>query len=563
MASRTGSLAAPPWSTATAAVQLHRWHMRSPTSLDWCTRARAAAGGSNSLQKAEAWPPDERGHLNGIGLNTTSEPYTFIANGLHEQEMREDGFKEELGFAFDYMSYCAHVGAGDPNDWISPRNWEQLVGNFGVSASAASVKSAAARDAAAAGASRRVANDPLAALAQVHPSEMRVIGFYRDGQVKMTDVGPQVGPPVTRGTPNPAYTLLARGAAGQTVASVPMAATTGGHVMLMAGMMEGGMMAAMGTKGTAMVGPMEGVTFEELNGLVPSTDAKEIQVAVNGKVMATRTKPARAPVVKVLAPRARARVGRRGNVVVRWSSTNPEHLHLTVAIDYSSNAGRTWRTIFAGPNSGRASLPSFFFTPSPGIDACVYGSTTGGKTATRSPSFVALGAPPKVMILTRLKGGMALEGDAKLPLTGRAIDQNGHLLPAKSMRWYDGSISLGTGATIEAGPLPAGANHIRLVARGSSGQTASASLTLTVKQVTLPGLTLSFPKALSRHAHKLRFSGAATIPTTLTVNGHKVQLGTKSSSFSLSVHAGRKPLLLAVGVTTEGVSTPMAFVLSR
>ena len=51
--------------------------------------------------------------------------------------MKEDGFKEELGFAFDFMSYCAHVGAGDPNDWVSPRNWQQLVSNFGVSASAA------------------------------------------------------------------------------------------------------------------------------------------------------------------------------------------------------------------------------------------------------------------------------------------------------------------------------------------------------------------------------------------------------------------------------------------
>jgi hypothetical protein len=176
---------------------------------------------------------------------------------------------------------------------------------------------------------------------------------------------------------------------------------------------------------------------------------------------------------------------------------------------------------------------------------------------------VALGAPPKVTILTRLNRGMTLAGDATQPLTGRAIDQSGHLLPAKSLHWYDGSISLGTGPTIEAGPLPAGVNHIKLVAGSASGAKASASLALTVKQVTLPGLTLSFPKGLSHNARKLRFSAAATIPTTLTVNGDKISVGATSTSFSVAIHPGRKPLLLKVQVTTEGVSTPMVFALSR
>ncbi len=524
--------------------------------------ASPACGGGENGQPSVPWPPDERGHLNGIALNTTSEPYTFIANGLHEEEIKDDGF-EEVGFAFDFMSYCAHAGDGDPNDWVSPRNWEQLVNTFGISASAASVHSTAsaepavATDAGVSGASRRIAENPLAAVAQVHPSEMRVIGFYTNGQVQITNVGPLVSPAVTPGTADPAFMLLAHGAGGKTVASVPMAATSGGHIMTMAGGMAAGM------KGMAMLGPMGGISFQQLTGLVPAGSVQEIQVAVNGKVMATRTRPAHAPKVRVLAPRAGSHVGGHRQVVVQWSSTNPEHLRLTVAIDYSSNGGKTWRTIYAGPDSGRASLSSFFFAASRNARVRVRVNDGWEDTDAISKRFVSLGAPPKVAILTRLAHGMALEGDAKLPLTCRAIDQNGHLLSGKSLRWYDGTISLGHGSTIEAGPLPAGVNHIKLVARGKSGQTASASLALTVKQVTLPGLTLSFPKELSRHARKLRFSAAATISTTLTVNGHKILLGAKSTSFSLPVHAGRKPLLLAIQVTTEGVSTPMAFALSR
>jgi hypothetical protein len=520
--------------------------------------ASPSCGGGSNGQKAEAWPPDERGRLNGIALNTTSEPYTFIGNGLHEEELRNDGFKEELGFAFDYMSYCAHVGAGDPNDWISPRNWEQLVANFGASASTASVGSVASVGSTAAGeetvssAARRTARDPFAALAQVHSSEMRVIGFYSNGALKVTNVGPQVGPAIAHGTPNPAYTLLARGPGGRTIASVPMSAMTGGHIMLMPMMMGGG-----------MEGQMEGVSFVKLDGEVPSGGVQELQVAVNGKVMATRTRPAHAPKVRVLAPRGGSRVGGHGNVVVRWSSTNPEHLRLTAAIDYSGNGGRTWRTIFAGPDSGRASLSSFFFAASRNARVRVRVNDGWDDTDAISKRFVALGAPPKVEILTRFAHGMSLAGDAQLPLLGRALDQSGRLLSGKSLRWYDGAISLGHGATISAGPLPAGVNDIRLVARGASGRTASASLRLTVNPVKLLGLALTIPKHLSRHAHKLTFRAAASTPTTLTINGHKFQLGEKSASFSLPVVAGKAPLLLAITVATEGVTTPFAAELSR
>ncbi len=512
--------------------------------------ASPACGGNGP-----AWPPDERGHLDGIALNTTSEPYVFIANGLHEPELREEGFKEEpgfeeanheRGFAFDYMSYCANVGDGDPNDWLSPRNWQKLVEEFGISPPASSARrtpaTAAAvrgfRDAAVPALRHDARADPLASLAQLHPSELRVIGFSSSQGVRITNVGPLVGSPVPVGAVDPAYMLTARGAGGRILASIAMRATSGGHVD-------------------------EDGDFSVLHGLVPSTGVQEIQVALNGTVVATRSRPARAPAVTVIAPRAGARVGGHGRVAVRWHATNPEHLNLTVAIDYSHDGGRTWRTIYAGPDTGHASLSSFLFTASRNARVRVRVNDGFNETNAISARFTAIGAPPKVRILSRFSHTIALAGDATVQLAGVAVDQAGHVLSGRSLHWYDGTVSLGYGWAISAGPLPAGVNHIRLLARDSSGRTASASIRVLVASAHLPGLTLEFHARVSHHAHKLKFRAAATTPTTLTIARHTYQLSAKLASFSLPISTGRTPLLLAVSVASEGVVTPLAVEVSR
>ena len=58
--------------------------------------ASAACGGGG-----ESWPPDQLGYLDGIGVNTTTEPYQFIAAGSPDFP--------SYPHAYDLMSYCANA----------------------------------------------------------------------------------------------------------------------------------------------------------------------------------------------------------------------------------------------------------------------------------------------------------------------------------------------------------------------------------------------------------------------------------------------------------------------
>lgn len=487
---------------------------------------------------------DGTGQLNGIGLDMTSKPYRFVANNVPQTV---DGVPtpETHSQIYDLMSYCTYVGGGDGGDWLSPRNWDQLIANFGIHpASAASAASAAGG-----GRSAGSGDRPLAATARVDPARLSVLGFVTSAGLDITSVGPQVGPTPPSGGAGASYTLIARGSGNRVIANVPMAATSGGHID---GLAPGG----------AGLAPGEG-PLVQITGEVPAAGVQRIQVAHGASVIGTRVRPAQAPQVKVLAPRPGARVGGRGTVLVRWKATNPEHLALTVYVDYSSDAGRTWSTIFGGPNTGRAALPSFYFVASRSARLRVRVSDGFNQPAALSGRFVALGAPPEVTITTDLARGTPVAGDARLQLSGNAVDQGGQTLAGPQLRWFDGPFLLGTGAQISAAPLPPGVNHLRLVARDPTGRTASAGLTVVVSAVRLPFLRLRIPPRVRPRAGRLRLQGSSSIPATLTIGRHNFRLTGKPRTFNLLIAPGRGPLLLALSVSAEGITTPFAARITR
>ncbi len=485
-------------------------------------------GAGANGQTAEAWPPDERGELDGIAVNPNSEPYDFIANGLN-------GF----AFAYDPMSYCAQVGGGDPNDWISPRNWGRLIEIFGVNPTAGAASRATVASVSDPGTGRSVGRDPLAADAQLNTGMLRVIGYANsETGTHITSVGPAVSGEINHGSLDPAYTLSTTSASGQKLGSVQMYATSGGHI--------------------DNAGAITQLTAE-----IPSANADALAIALSGKVLASRTRPARAPIVRVLSPRAGTRVGGGHSVLVRWSTKDPEHLTLRVAIDYSSDGGRVWRTIYAGADSGRASVPSFYLSASHHARLRVRVNDGFNEAIATSRVFTALGAPPKVAILTQFSHTASIAADAPVTLLGGAVDQLAHTLSGHSLHWYDGAISLGYGPSIVAGPLPSGVNHIRLVARDSAGRTATASVTFTVAALSLPGVTLKFPKAVSAKSRKLTFTGSASTPTTLTIGHHSYTLKSTQTSFTLPISRSAHPSLLAASIASEGVTTAFAVEISR
>lgn len=459
-------------------------------------------------------PPDDGiGQLEGIGLDTTSEPYTILADGLNG-----------IAQYYDFMSYCsATKGFGDPGNWVSPQNWEAVFNHF-----SGQFGGAAAQEASAAG--------PLTWAAALDPAQLRVIGFVSSsGQVQLTSVGPQVGPPSPKGAAS-GLTLVARGANGTILASVPMTATPGHEDQVGA--------------------------FTEITGTVPASGVENIAVEAHGKVLVSRVRPAQAPRVQILAPASGAHVGAGPAVLLQWSAASPEHLPLTASVDYSYDGGRSWRTIFIGADRGRVSLPGFYFLGSRDARVRVRVNDGFNETAAVSAPFTAAGAAPQVDIVSP-GPRTQLSGDATLQLAGEAFDQQLRSLPGHSLQWFDGPVPLGYGTTISAGPLPPGANQIRLVARDAAGRTASATIVVNVTPVKIPFLNLTLPARVSSQASQLTVLASSAVPATLTIGSHSFKLTRAPERLIVPITPGQSPLLLELRATANGTSTPFAAQITR
>jgi hypothetical protein len=315
---------------------------------------------------------------------------------------------------------------------------------------------------------------------------------------------------------------------------------------------------------TASFGHIDSVSgLVELTGEVPAHDVDSVQLHDNGAVVASRTRAAHAPRVHLLTPTAGQSVGGKKPVLVSWHATNPEHLPLTVSIDYSRDGGRSWRTVFVGANTGHASLQGLWLTASTRARLRVRVNDGFNESAVISARFTSVGAPPVVTILSRFSPTVPISPSARPELTGEAIDQAAQRLPGRDLEWYDGATPLGHGAQISPGPLPAGVNHIHLVAHDAAGRASAATILITVSPLDLKFLRLGFPRRVSPYASELRFGGVSAIPVLLKLNTHTFKLVSHPSILTLPIPHGRAALILHITIELDGIKTPAAVQVAR
>jgi hypothetical protein len=314
---------------------------------------------------------------------------------------------------------------------------------------------------------------------------------------------------------------------------------------------------------TATPGHIDFVEGEvELTATVPSGGVDSVQVqTLGGQVVASRTRPAVAPSVAVQLPRTGGTVGGARPVLIRWRSTNPQHLAplaLTATIDYSADGGRSWRVIYIGPDDGHASVSGSGLSPSRTARVRVRVNDGFNETAAVSPPFTALDAPPQVAILSPA-GSAHISGYALVQLVGQAFDSRLHMLGGRSLRWYDDGGFLGTGAALLAGPLPGGVNRITLVARDRAGRRAVATAVVLVDRVSLPFLRLRFRHRIGAKAHRLTIVAVSGLPIGLTIGGHTYGLQPRlPASLTVPVLRGSAPLLVRISVHVDGIGIPFA-----
>jgi hypothetical protein len=470
--------------------------------------ASVGLGGSGT-QAAEDWPTDQVGYLQSVGLAPSpgsSPPFQIIPTPA-----------ANLGQWYDLMSYCAHIGAGNPlgasqNAWVSVHNWNAILNSFGF----LSPNAVHAADARAEAALRPPAPVRARVAAGKVPSLQVTASVDTAGHVTILDVNPVDAAP--KSAPSSSFELTATGGGHQV--SVPMIASFG-HM-----------------------DSTPPVPLLMLNAVVPAARVSSIAVSGAGRILATRMRSKHAPRVSIPATPS----FRGAFAVARWRASDADDDPLTAEIDYSGDGGRTWGLVWMGPNGDHAKLPvRYLYRSARGrIRVLVH---DGFRTAVAvSRRFASPGAGPSVQIITPWPHLRQPDG-APLVLSGQAFDDRSRQLTGTHLRWLLGGHVLGTGKRITATNLPAGQRRITLVATDSSGRIGRASTVVRLGASQLLFLTLRAPKRLGREARSLRLTVASSATAVLTVRtarrkSQRFDVGRRARRLRVTVSRGRSPLAL-------------------
>jgi PKD repeat protein len=457
----------------------------------------------------EYWPPDNRGDIQGVGLDRRRPPF-FVSGRPQRYNVVAPNAPGHGGEVLDVMSYCP---ANENDHWISTRNWNKELGalhRFGDRV----------------GFGPRLPQTGSIPLPKQPPVVLQADAVVDEFGTRIIDV---LAParPETPANPS-AYRLVVRDRSGRAIAETAMGAGS-------------------------LTAHHRAVT--ELTATVPAQGVATVEVWHGTKMLATRRASRTTPQVGILSPRG-GTVG-AGRVLVRWKASDRDHDALTTEIYSSIDAGRTWRLIYSGPNSGSANLPASYFPGSQRSRVLVRVSDGFNERGAISPIFRSIGTPPQVRILAPEPSQPVL-GSSTVLLEGEAFDDRLRPLRAGRLVWYAGTRKVGTGASLAVRSLPAGRVRLTLVATDAVGRKGSASLVVRVRGVKPAFLQLETPGRLAREAKRMKIAIESTIPAQLTVSGRGVRtlggrvVGLRVHAFRLRVQPGRRPLVLRVVLAAGG-----------
>lgn len=469
--------------------------------------ASPGCGGADNGQTAEAWPPDQRGNLQSVGLDTqlgsgkNGAPYAVVPGSP--------------GKWYDLMSYCASSNqlanpASDAltlDSWISVHNWNAVMDSRAYLRSAPALKARAAA---------RVPS--LVVTATVPPA----------GPASIVSVTPtSTPPPPTSGS---AFRLVAFDAAGGQTADVAMLEAQD-HV-----------------DGQA--------TPAALSGAVPAAGVVRVAIVRDGATLATRAASGSAPTVGVPRVTTGPRTG-----TIRWTARDADRDALVVALDYSADAGRTYRRIFRGPDRGFARVPARYLSRAARARVRVTVNDGFREATATSKAFRAPGAAPTVSI-TSPQSGLRQPSDATLLLAGSAFDDTGAALTGKRLRWLAGRRVLGTGAQIAVAGLPVGTRQVTLEARDGAGRRGRATVRVVLGASRPLFLRLSAPKAVLRTARTLVLRISSSLPARLAIGGKGIRTqvfatGRATRALRVSIPRGKAALNLKLALRAGGPAAPV------
>lgn len=462
----------------------------------------ADCGGNTNGQVGEAWPPNNDGALDGMGLDLTRpSPYAVL----------DPAVPGAPAAYLDFMSYCANTnettsGGNVPDAWVSIRNWERNL----------AVGSPSSRRRTARGGGRFVAR--VAAARGAAARTLRAVALVPlGGKPTIIGVAPDDGAP-TPVEASSTYRLVTRDSTGAELATAG-AVTEAEHI-------EGEL-------------PIVVVT-----GRVPAAGAASVDLVAGGEAVAQQVASTSAPKVRITAPRRGATVGRGGSVDIRWRATDADGDPLEAIVEYSTDGGKRFTTLSIGPNKNRVSLRSALLSASGRAHVRVRVQDGFHETVATSSRFTALGAPPSVRISAPAPG-IAIAAGAALSLRGEAFDDTGRALNRKrSLQWRIGRRLVGRGGLVSVAGLAAGTHTIVLRARDRRGRVGTASTRVAVEPRPPQFTVLKAPRAVRRKARRVVLRVAAAFDSRLSVGRTRARVGRRPRKVAVRIAPGRGLLVL-------------------
>jgi FG-GAP-like repeat/Thrombospondin type 3 repeat len=458
---------------------------------------------------SESWPPDQTGRLQ----STKFTPFNPLVKPTVRSEV--EGTWGASGLIpidhplFDLMSYCSNLSDSDGapgNTWLSAFSWNQ----FATQLTALGTRVGLGDRPKPAGSARAVARG-----AGGSGRAFAVGAAGPDSGVITQVVAADGDDGVPEDDPSSPYRLQSLDAGGAVILDVGVTVAANRESTSPDG--AGTFVGAVAPNAATVVLLRDGVELARL----------------------ARSKP---PTVKLTAPKAGAALRKGAALDVRWTTSDPDPgSTLNATVDFSPDGGRTWRGVYDGPSTGKATVPGDFLSSTTSGRVRVVVSDGFAQATGTSGTFAAAGAPPRVQIVTP-QAGIVVRSTDRVALLGSGTDDGGRALTGSSLTWFAGPQRLGTGARLTKA-LPAGTKVVRLVAKDRTGRTAAATVKVSVQTPALRLAAVKVPVKVARTAKTMTVTLTASASSTLTTAGKRTTIRTKATKVTVKLPS--KP---AVGV---------------
>lgn len=329
----------------------------------------------------------------------------------------------------DIMGYCA-------NQWVSPYTYNGLLVYMTLHPSAASAGAAAIQ--------ARQAGPWLAATGGINEAA-GVASFSRFRRMESAANRPAL-------VPGP-YAIRQLGAGGAALASNAFTPAAGADA--------------------------DALGFNQIVALAAGARTVQIVRLSDNRVLASRTLSAAAPAVSDVAL-AGAPDPVAGEVTLTWTASDGDGDALTFSVFYSRDGGATYQPVQMGVAGASTTIDTASLGGSADARFRVVADDGFHTAAADSPAFVMAAKAPEVFIQSPADGTHIQYGQL-INFSGAAFDSQDTFVADSGLVWQDASGAvIGTGALVSSDALRVGVNVITLTATNSAGESASASVTITV-----------------------------------------------------------------------------------